>query len=351
MYEIRLAHEADGKALVQFIDQHWKKDHIFVTCKELLDWQHLDRMRKTYNFVIGIEMQTQAIHGVLGFIPLAQFDPEMEIERLCWMAIWKVKDASRGYKLGQRLLSYLEDTIKPDILSTVAASAMSLPIYRARGYQTGRLSHYFILNPEISDYHLIITKDSGQSFVTAGTQDSNKKIEKASETDITNGTADCFLLQRDLPRKSPIYLINRYLRHPIYRYQIYMIRDGMKTTGVIVTRVCKYGMFRAIRIVDFIGPSSALRGLQGQWTYLLKNLNAEYLDFYNAGIDGDDLLSSGFTRREAGDDIVIPNYFEPFSKENIEIDYMINTPAGQTYRIVKGDSDQDRPNLMGGTQL
>jgi N-acetylglutamate synthase-like GNAT family acetyltransferase len=128
MYEIRLAHEADGKALVQFIDQHWKRDHIFVACKELLDWQHFDRMRERYNFVIGIERQTQTMHGVLGFIPLAQFDPEMEIGRLCWMAIWKVQDAARGHKLGRRLLSYLEDTIKPDILTTVAASTMTLPI-------------------------------------------------------------------------------------------------------------------------------------------------------------------------------------------------------------------------------
>ena len=118
-----------------------------------------------------------------------------------------------------------------------------------------------------------------------------------------------------------------------------------------MTRICRHGGSLAIRIVDFIGPSDALRGLRDQWSYLLQNLNAEYLDFYNAGIDGGDLLSSGFTRREAGDDIVIPNYFEPFSKENVEIDYMINAPTGQTYRIVKGDSDQDRPSLMGGTQL
>lgn len=348
MYEIRLAHEADGKALVQFIDQHWKKNHIFVTCKELLDWQHLDRMRGRYNFVIGIERQTQAMHGVLGFIPLAQFDPEIELGRLCWMAIWKVQDAARGHKLGRRLLSYLEDTIKPDILSTVAASAMTLPIYKTRGYKTGQLSHYFILNPEKSTFRLVTTKDSGQPRATAGTHDVDKRIEQASERDITNGIADCFLAQKDLPRKSPSYLINRYFRHPIYRYKAYRIREGMKTTGVIVTRVCSHGGSRAIRIVDFIGPSDALRGLRDQWTYLLKNINAEYLDFYNAGIDEDDLLASGFTRREAGDDIVIPNYFEPFCKENIEIDYMINAPAGQTYRIVKGDSDQDRPNLMKG---
>ena len=116
-----------------------------------------------------------------------------------------------------------------------------------------------------------------------------------------------------------------------------------------MTRVCSHGGARAIRIVDFIGPSAVLRGLRDQWTYLLKNIDAEYLDFYNAGINEDDLLASGFTRREAGDDIVIPNHFEPFIQKNVEIDYMINAPAGQTYRIVKGDSDRDRPNYTKGT--
>lgn len=348
MYEIRLAHEADGNALVQFIDQHWKKDHIFVTCKELLEWQHLDRIRKTYNFVIGIEMRTQAIHGVLGFIPLAQFDPEIPLERLCWMAIWKTKDTARGHKLGRRLLSYLEDTIKPHILSTIAASAMTLPMYQARGYKTGRLNHYYILNPEKSAFHLVIMKNSGLPRATAGTYDADKRIEQASETDITDSTVDCFLAQRDPPRKSPLYLINRYFRHPIYRYQAYRIRERLNTTGIVVTRVCSYGGALAIRIVDFIGPSDALRGLRDQWKNLMRSINAEYIDFYNAGIDEDDLLASGFAHREEGDGIVIPNYYEPFSKKNIEIDYMIKAPAGQTYRIVKGDSDQDRPNLMRG---
>ena len=351
MYEIRLAKKTDWKALIQFIDQHWKKNHIFVTCKELLDWQHLDQMRGRYNFVIGIEKQTQAIHGVLGFMPLAQFDPEIELERLCWMAIWKVQDTARGNKLGRRILSYLENTIKPVILSTVAASAMTLPIYKAKGYQTGRLSHYFILNPMKSAFRLVTTKNSDQPRTTGYTPDPDKRIEKISESDIAKGTADCFLAQKDLPRKSPKYLINRYLRHPIYRYQAYCIREGMKATGVIVIRICSHGGSRAIRVVDFIGPSDALRGLQDQWIYLLKSINAEYLDFYNVGIEEDDLLASGFTRRETGDDIVIPNYFEPFSKENVEIDYMISAPMGKSYRIVKGDSDQDRPNLVKGTPL
>ncbi len=351
MYEIRLALEADWNALIQFIDQYWKKDHIFVSCNELLDWQHLDKKRERYNFVIGIEKKSQAIHGVLGFIPLSQFDPEIELGRLCWMAIWKVKEAARGHKLGRRLLSYLEDTIKPDILSTVAASSMTLSMYKARGYKVGRLNHHFILNPEKSDYNLVNANVSGLFPVATGILDADKSLEQSSENDISNGTANCFLLQKDLPRKSVSYLINRYFKHPIYSYQLYRIQKRMKTLGIIVTRVCSHRGNKAIRIVDFIGPSDALHGLRDQWMHLIESYNAEYLDFYSAGIDEDDLMMSGFVRCESGGDIVIPNYFEPFTKENVEIDYMISIPAGQTYRIVKGDSDQDRPNLVKGMVL
>ncbi|MCK1383478.1 hypothetical protein [Bradyrhizobium sp. 21] len=343
MHEIRLAQKSDRAALIQFIDQHWKKNHIFVTSDEIFDWQHFDRISGKYNFIIGVERATQAIHGVLGFIPLAHFDSEIPFERLCWMAIWMTQDAARGHKLGRRLLSYLEESVKPDVISTVGASEMTLAMYQARGYQTGRLSQYYILNSEQSNFSLIAVKDTKRIPDKAGTSDANKRLQPAFENDIIADTENCFRAQIDFPPKSPRYLINRYLRHPVYHYQIYLIRDRSETTGIVVTRICSHAGAKAIRIVDFIGPSDALSGLCDEWNYLLKSTNAEYIDFYNQGIDDNHLRASGFVRREMGDAIIVPNYFEPFFKANVEIDYCISLPPGQAYRIVKGDSDQDRP--------
>lgn len=345
-YEIRIANENDRKKLTKFIDEYWKQNHIFVNNKELLDWQHFDCVRKRYNFVIGIEKKTDLIHAILGFIPLTQFDSDIELERLCWMAIWKVQDAARGNNLGRHLLSYLEEIIKPNVLSAIAASEMSLSLYQARGYQIGRLNHYFILNPQKKYFQLAIVNNLARFCTVQNTQDSDKRLEQTSENDITNGTANCFLAQKELPRKSLAYLINRYCQHPFYCYQLFRIIEGFDTIGIIVTRICSHGTHRAIRIVDFVGPSDALCGLQNQWIYLLKNVDAEYIDFYNAGINENDLIASGFTRRKADDDIVIPNHFEPFSRKNVEMNYMISTPVGQPYRIVKGDGDQDRPNII-----
>ena len=350
MYDIRLARETDKVALVRFIDQHWKKNHIFVTCNELLKWQHYDEVRRSYNFVIGVHRETQVIHAILGFIPLSQFDDEIDRQHLCWMAIWKVQDAARGSGLGRRLLSYLEETIKPVIFSTVAASEMTLPMYRARGYETGRLNHHYILNPEKSEFQLVVNANTSNPRAATDRTNTKKRIEPASESAILNKMADCFLAQQHLPHKTPSYIINRYLRHPFYLYQAYAIKEELITTGIILTRVCSHNGSRAIRIVDFIGPSDSLGGLNNEWLSLLSSVDAEYIDFYSAGISEKNLLSSGFIRRESGDSVIIPNLFEPFSQINVDIDYMINTLPNQSYRIVKGDSDQDRPSIVGRTR-
>jgi len=346
MHEIRIADEKDGDAIKLFIDQQWKKDHIFVTNKELFDWQHLDRKRRKYNFVIGVEKKTQQIHGVLGLIPLSQFDPEIEYERLCWMVIWKTHEDARGHRLGRRLLGYLDHTIKPDIISTIAASTMTLSMYQAKGYHTGLLDQYFILNPNIKSFQLVSFKNSKRPDPSECKVNKEKKLEQASENDIMYETEGCFNAQKDLPRKSPSYLVNRYFRHPIYQYQTYKILEGGQITGAIVTRICSSGGARAIRIVDFIGPSSALCGLREQWRLVLGNVDAEYIDFYCSGIDKNDILSSGFISCKTEDSTIIPNYFEPFSKERIDISYMTSVAEGRNFRIVKGDSDQDRPNIV-----
>ena len=145
-YLIRKATFDDEIALRRFIDEHWRKDHVFVTSKELLDWQHRDETTQSYSFILGIEKETGDIHGVLGFITLAQFDPEIEPTRIIWMAIWKVRDAARGHRLGRNIQAFLVESEKPQIISTVAASAMTLSMYETLGYQVDKLKQYFIVN-------------------------------------------------------------------------------------------------------------------------------------------------------------------------------------------------------------
>lgn len=350
MHNIKIASDDDGEKIRHFIQNHWKNNHIFCVDKKLFDWQHYDAIRKRYNFVIGVDVNSNEIHGVLGFIPLSQFDSTISQDSMCWMAIWKTIESARGQKLGRRLLAYLEEAIRPQILSTVAASAMTLPMYQEKGFQVGFLSQYYILNKNKSSFVLVQLGDRGLSLRPDDMMDSDvhKKLELCSEADLINSNMDCFSLQRDLPRKTPSYIINRYLRHPRYSYNVYKILKAGEILGLVVTRVCyiEKHSAKAIRIIDFVGPVTALIGLQCEWQLLMSYNDAEYLDFYCAGIDENSLFASGFQRCVKDDGVIIPNYFEPFVKDRVEISYMVSVPKKIPFRIVKGDSDQDRPNLV-----
>ena len=72
--------------------------------------------------------------------------------------------------------------------------------------------------------------------------------------------------------------------------------------------------------------------------------NAECICFPCEGIDDKLLMDGGFRRRD-DTDVVLPIYFEPFVCQNIELDYHF-WPNDQECVLVKGDADQDRPNML-----
>ena len=56
------------------------------------------------------------------------------------------------------------------------------------------------------------------------------------------------------------------------------------------------------------------------------------------------LKKAGFKQNKFTKNIIIPNYFEPFVKENINICTAV-WPKKTQLLIFKGDGDQDRPSF------
>src|SRR5438094_10077268 len=108
-HEFSLCQATEVASLTGFIDQHWKKGHILATSRTLLDWQHLDRTRGRYNFVLA-RSETGQIDAVLGFITPGQFDSALEHQPDVWTAIWKVREGVQAPALGLRLIEYLAET-------------------------------------------------------------------------------------------------------------------------------------------------------------------------------------------------------------------------------------------------
>lgn len=98
-----------------------------------------------------------------------------------------------------------------------------------------------------------------------------------------------------------------------------------------------------MRIVDYVGLDDDLAFLSGEIQELLEQGGYEYADFYQYGIPQDIMNAAGFIRRGEDDPNIIPNYFEPFAAENIDIHFFTSELDG--FCIFKADGDQDRPNL------
>ena len=97
-----------------------------------------------------------------------------------------------------------------------------------------------------------------------------------------------------------------------------------------------------LRIVDMAGNVNERLNIEGNIQNLLREYSAEYIDCYNHGIDREYFSAMGFN--EVTGDTIIPNYFEPFEKKNIDIHYASYSKFPTV--IFKGDCDQDRPNLL-----
>ena len=54
-YNVHICIKSELKDLQQFINDHWKKNHILATSQKLMDWQHYNKENETYNFVLGHE--------------------------------------------------------------------------------------------------------------------------------------------------------------------------------------------------------------------------------------------------------------------------------------------------------
>jgi hypothetical protein len=118
-----------------------------------------------------------------------------------------------------------------------------------------------------------------------------------------------------------------------------------KIVTILSIRKISVNNSNVLRIVDVIGELTNLPNLHAQFQLLLKNHNAEYVDMLNYGVEQNAILNIGFKELDFNGNLIIPNYFEPFEQKNVKVEFACKTPFEQ-FVIFKGDSDQDRPNIL-----
>lgn len=340
IYDVHFCQVNEINELVAFIDRYWKKNHIFVLSRKLLDWQHYDVINERYNFVIAKSKKTGEIDSILGFVPTYQFDSTIRNVEI-WPCIWKSRDDVHVKGLGVSLYYYLKNNISNiETISILGISEIALSIYKHWNFSTGKIKQYYILNEDIEHFNLIKNEviDNNKYFNSA------INITKINEADLVKlfNIHNMYINKY----KSIGYYVNRFLKHPLYKYQIYLVKELNDPRLILFTRECTHNNNRCLRIVDFIGNFDKLGNIYHQLQDILKKNRYEYIDFINVGLDSDIIKKVGF--RDIDDsNIVIPNYYEPFLLENVRLDYAYKTILDKPDCVfVKADADQDRPNLL-----
>jgi hypothetical protein len=325
--------------LMAFIRDHWSADHILGHSRALMDWQHRDEAAGRYNFLLALDA-SGTIVGILGFIPSSRYDAALaNAEETIWFAMWKVLDSAPA-GVGLMLIRELQRRFGPKWIGTVGLNAHVRQIYNALGYRTAALERHYRLNDAVAAPRLMVRPaDWPPQPRPAGTT----PLLPVSRADFWTMTENLGLDDgASSPRKSRAHFFARYLEHPFYDYRLFLARG--EQNALIAMRTCSHDGGSALRIVDLLGCPTALAGCGPAFDALLSESGAEYLDFYTSNSAG--LAAAGFRQHFVADALILPSYFEPFDRSNVEVVYALKGP-GDARTICKGDADQDRPNVRG----
>ena len=328
--------------VLRFIDEHWARGHVLVTCRALLDWQHRE-VNGAYSFIVARRGDDRAVLGILGFIPTRRFDPGLADRNVIWLTTWRVRDDAGVAGLGLALLQHLR-AVEPHVaIGAIGLNPATTPIYQGLGYRVGELDHYVRPNARVERFAL--ASFANHPGVTVGAAAPVGAIPLARDDFFERVVRlDRSAGGDTIPQKTPEYFHARYLCHPVYSYVVVGLVDGGPVVGLLALRVAEHAGHRALRIVDFLGHPGLLERLGEAVQSLLEAHDAEYADVYNAGIDPQMLERGGFRRIDPDGRDTVPDHFEPFERRNVRLSFSIK---GRNAAVLfKGDADQDRPSVV-----
>jgi len=326
-----------------FINNNWKKDHILSKSAALLDWQYMNKTCN-YNFVLALENNN--IIGLLGFIPPSRYSNNLS-DNSIWLALWFIKKNISYPGLGIGMIAFLKKEKNLKKIYTIGLSEDSINIYKALKYNVGYLKHFVLVNSNIKKFNILKLQDR-KIIKTHAILENDCLLEEINRKDFLKNN----YFNSNNFYKNKEYIVNKYLNHPFYKYKLFVIKNQNNLCLFIAREVCVNKSF-ALRIIDCFGEHGLLSNVGDLIMKLLINENYEYIDFLQHGIDPAILKKAGFINVDDYNDIVIPNYFEPFEQskkrvyfafKNFDNNHDDDDDANELF--FKGDGDQDRPNVI-----
>lgn len=323
---IRFAKEEDIDAIMEFIDTYWRKGHILGNDKDFFRYEHL--LEEGVSYVIS-EDEKGEIDAILGYIPYGKTNRDL------MTVMWKANHTAHA-SLGLELFKFLKEKGDARIMASPGSNPKLKGLYHYLGYKFGKMIQWYRLHPQNSYSIAKIVDDE-----IPNVESSAEYIEIASWDDLEKIFDFENYTKAAKPYKEAWYIKKRYFDHPKYNYNIFGIKkaDG-KVSLLLIFRVISVNDHNIVRLVDCIGDFSAIERASKVLDDVLNKYESEYVDCYETGLPDELMINSGWKKTE-GSGNIIPNYFAPFTQENIDIYYFSSDPD---IVLFKGDGDQDRPN-------
>lgn len=338
-YEIRMAKDMDIENIMQFIDKYWKKGHIMSCDREYFEYEFKEK--NTVNFIIAIDKSTGNIEAILGFLKSSHTQGKVDI----WGSIWKVNDSHHNEPLlGIELQKRVDKLAGCRYHNGIGINPhTALPLMRMFFRRNvGKMNQYYMLNENLKEYRIAqinqkIVKEINQ-------EEALILIPINSFEELINRYSIGEHNKKAIPYKDEWYVQKKFFSNPRRKYMVYGIVKSLtdkKIKGFIVLRECSYQGSSVLRILDYYGKQENFGRIGGALHDMILANHYEYVDLYTLGFEEKYIQQAGFVKREENSVNIIPNYFEPFEKKNIDIYVQYEN---ENTVFFKADGDQDRCN-------
>ncbi len=322
-----------------FIKNYWQKNHIFSKKNNVIKWYYYSKTQKKFNLYIA--NYNSKIVGIQGFIPFKLFDNKLNYNPI-FLAFWRVIKTDLiglGYLIHKKIIK----SNKPSFVGVIGINDDLLNFHKWQGFVVKEMDHFVYISPHKKKFKILNIKNNKKK---SNFKKQKYKIVLLDKLKLFNKiNNEIFNFQT--PIKSKKYLINRYMKNPFYKYEIFLINFNDKEQSILVIRKIKYRKTSVIKIVDYIGSNSNFKKLDFFMSLMLKNNQSEFIDIYSYGIPKKNIFAAGFKEVKLNSKIIVPNHFEPMENKNIKINCAYKIFTGKNnVRIFRGDGDGDRPSKI-----
>lgn len=325
--------------LKRFVGEQWRADHVLQRDEALLRWQH--KSPNTGQLSVLVAEQDERLVAMLGVIRFTACIRGDE-GRGGWFTNWIVAPDARGQGLGGRLARHLLEH-ELDFAGALDANEATQHVLAKADWE---------LRPRMPRWILPVQDDAYTDLVGSPpprrrghVRTSNAERWSASDHDrwdavfrdrISPGFVGC--------SRDAAYIDWRFVRHPLFRYEILVADAGLAVYRVERVRDSPHSV---LRVVDLLGDERTLVALSDALARAADEAAVAFADFFcTTELAGAPLEQAGFVR-EGALPSPPPRLFQPLEQIGRPLASLFWPPqarAANGLYVSKSDSDLDRPN-------